>query len=438
MSIIEERLRFQELEPTGRLLGIPPRAPLAPRPGERFILPSPPRPCRGDKGYQQWEDYLRQAERPTYLGNPSPYAQLTATLTNRPQLLPGRPQTLNFTPRPPVENYQRPPNPLYCNPRESAAAARGRPSKAQQPRMEYNTITGDSSSIVPRGMGGAPPDARIMRALMIRRGHNRHGKGAMKPTGGGSQAVVLISGSSAMDIGYNGQSARDFNTAAARAQRWRDGDRSMSSNRQLTGMQSSGMQSIMGLPNPTSGQLPPMPISRRVNQPARCSPRTRVNGGVNPITGRSYDPNIERQRENVERSMRERQLKRDTTGEMTREEMGGILTGRAGMPPNWLPATKRVVAIQKTQLDGGDRSAHFRQSKRVYAQANKRSDWSNGPAVTPKSGSSFKPADTGAGVIFGGGKKSNVLGPRGGGFNAKKEGAARPGFFKNSANMGRF
>ena len=181
-----------------------------------------------------------------------------------------------------------------------------------------------------------------------------------------------------------------------------------------------------------------MPVSRRVNQPALCSPRTRANGGVNPITGRAYDPNVERQRENKEKSMRNRQLQRDTTGEKTREEMGGILTGRAGMAPNWLPSTKRVASVQKTQLDGGDRSAHFTQSKRVFAQANKTSDWNNGPAVAPRSGSNYKPVDTGVTVIFGGGKKSNVLGPRGGGFNAKKEGAARPGFFKNSANMGRF
>jgi hypothetical protein len=141
----------------------------------------------------------------------------------------------------------------------------------------------------------------------------------------------------------------------------------------------------------------------------------------------------------TEQNMRNRQLQRDTTGEKTREDVGGIMTGRCGMEPNWLPSSKRVTNVQMTSMPPAEnRTSHFRQSKRVYKQANRTSDWSSGPAVTPRSGSEYKPRDTGGGIMFGGGQKSKVLGPRGGHFNAKKEGASRPGFFKQSSNSGRF
>jgi hypothetical protein len=456
MSLIEERLQFQQLEPSGRLNGIRPQQPLPPRPGDRFIRPSPARRQRGDKGYQQWQDYERQHARPTYLGSNNPNAQLTVTLTNQlTSLLPYAPRrapVLNHSPRPPTENVRRQPNPLYCSPRESQIAAKGHATRAVIPRLQYNTITGDPASM---GEPGALSSASVTRQQMLRAqgwsmftpanpsggamSSNGYGKAGMRPPGGGSQAVGLISGSNNMNIGFTGQSERDFNKRSERMKKWRNGELGGASNRQLTGMQSTGMMSIMGLPNRQTGQLPPMAHARRVCKPALCSPRTRMNGGINPVTGRAYDSQVERNRQQAEQNMRQRQLVRDTTGEKTREDVGGILTGRSGMAPNWLPSTKRVTHVQRTQFPpSAERTSHFTKSKRVYAQANRTSDWSNGPAVTPRSGSEHKPRDTGGGVIFGA-KKSNVMGPRGGHFNATKEGAARPGFFANNgSNMSRF
>ena len=459
MSLIEERLAFQTLEPTGRLYGIPPPQPLPPRPNERFIRPSPPRPSRGDKGYQQWQDYERQQARPTYLGNNNPNAQLSCIMTNQlTSLLPYAPRRAvahNFTPRLPPPNVKPSYNPLYGTIREAEIAAKGQAAKTIYPRLQYNTITGDASAMVPRGMGGPALDPRIQRQAMLRSQNwsmftpanpsggamssSGYGKGALRPCGGGSQTVGLISGSSNMNIGFTGQSANDFNKRSERMKKWRNGELGAASNRQLVGMQSSGMESIMGLPNRNSGNLPSMSIARRVIKPALCSPRTRLNGGVNPITGRAYDANVEANRYRTEQNMRNRQLQRDTTGEKTREDVGGIMTGRSGMEPNWLPSSKRVTNVQMTSMPPAEnRTSHFRQSKRVYKQANRTSDWSSGPAVTPRSGSEYKPRDTGGGIMFGGGQKSKVLGPRGGNFNAKKEGASRPGFFKQSSNSGRF
>ena len=107
-----------------------------------------------------------------------------------------------------------------------------------------------------------------------------------------------------MDIGFTGQSAKDFNKRSERMKKWRNGELGAASNRQLVGMQSSGMESIMGLPNRNSGNLRSMSIARRVIKPALCSPRTRLNGGVNPITGKAYDANVEANRYRTEQNMR--------------------------------------------------------------------------------------------------------------------------------------
>ena len=208
MSLIEERLRFQELEPTGRLHGIP-SAPLAVRPGEQqlYNIRSPrlsPRPIQGEKGYQQWQDYDRQNKRPTYLGNDDPNAQLSCIMTdqavNRLPYAPRRAQTHNFVPRLPPTNVARQPNPLYCSPHQAAAAAAGKASKTQAPRLNYNTITGDPSSMVPRGMAsGAAPDARITRLAALRSqdwsmyaaggdvSTSGYGKAAIRPVGKGAR-----------------------------------------------------------------------------------------------------------------------------------------------------------------------------------------------------------------------------------------------------------
>ena len=167
MSLIEERLRFQQLEPTGRLNGVQ-QQPLPPRPNERAPSYRSPRstPMRGEKGYQQWQDYKKQQIRPTYLGNNDPYAQLTATMTDQPTnrlpYAPRRPQTLNFTPRPPQNNPVRQPNPLFCSPHQAAMAAQGRASKSVAPRLSFNPITQDPSSMCPPGV---VPDARILKLV---------------------------------------------------------------------------------------------------------------------------------------------------------------------------------------------------------------------------------------------------------------------------------
>ena len=82
-SLIEERLRFQELEPTGRLLGRQ-QTPIAPKPGQDFHhhhyhQQQPVNP----KGQRQWQEYQRQQQRPVYLGSDSPYAALSAQLTDQ-------------------------------------------------------------------------------------------------------------------------------------------------------------------------------------------------------------------------------------------------------------------------------------------------------------------------------------------------------------------
>jgi hypothetical protein len=446
MSLIEERLRFQQLEPTGRLNGVQ-QQPLPPRPNERAPSYRSPRstPMRGEKGYQQWQDYKKQQIRPTYLGNNDPYAQLTATMTDQPTnrlpYAPRRPQTLNFTPRPPQNNPVRQPNPLFCSPHQAAMAAQGRASKSVAPRLSFNPITQDPSSMCPPGV---VPDARILKLVALRtqdwsmftptnptggaNSSSGYGKAAMRPCGGGSSAVGLISGSNNMNIGFTGQSERDYNTRSERMKRWRAGE-GVPNTRRLGGMQSTGMMSIMGLPDPAAKGL----HARRVGQTSVHSPRSRFNGGVNPITGRAYDPSVEASRNKAAQQLRHRNLQRDTTGEKNREDAGSLLTGRAGMEPNWLPASKRVTHVQRTQFPpAANRTPHFTASKRVYAQANRASDWHSGPAVVPRSGAMYKPVDRGGGVIFGGGgqqRNSNVL---------KSSQAGKLGGSFASANSSRF
>ena len=456
MSLIEERLRFQELEKTGKLHGA--RSQVRDlRPNEQRHHYSP-RPIQGEKGFQQWVDYEKQKIRPTYLGNNDKYAQLTATMTDQPvsrlPYAPRRPQTLNFIPRPPPVNTKRQPNPLYCSKSQAESAAKGKASRSVAPKLNFNPITQDPTAMG-NGYGnlGPQPDARIQKLAQLRSqdwsmfmpqnpsggsaSSSGYGKAAMRPCGGGSSAVGLISGSDKMNIGFTGQSERDYNKKSERMKRGRAGEVGESSNRKLTGMQSSGMMSILGYPNLQAEYPKNQQNSRRIGLTSLHSPRTRLNGGINPITGRAFDSNVEEQRNKAEQDLRNRNLKRDTTGKKTREDVSSLLTVRAGMDPNWLPSSKKVTQAQITQYPpAASRTSYFTQSKRVYAQANRTSDWNSGPAITPRSGSQYRPKDRGSDIIFaGGGKiKSKLLGPRVV-HDLSTFGLARPGFHANSSRF---
>ena len=471
-SLIEERLRFQELEPTGRLLGRQ-QTPIAPKPGQDFHhhhyhQQQPVNP----KGQRQWQEYQRQQQRPVYLGSDAPYAALSAQLTDQAtSRLPGsmnRPKTIQFIPRPPLDPPSpRAYNPLYGTKAESLAANRS--SKNVRPRVQYNTVTGAMGPPpgMPRALATeATVDPRVKRQELLRSqdwsmfapanasggasSSSGYGKAGMRPPGGGSQ--LWQGNKNIPGMGMTGQSERDFNSRAARMERWRSGEARVHEARKQGGMASSGMRAIFGQPARGRSRLDAMASPRRAISHATCSPRDRRNGGVNPITGRAYDASVERDRLRNEAETRSNMAVRDASGEgRYRESIGSVLGGqRASLPPNWLPSSKKCPLAQKTSFPpDADRSTDYpRGSKRVYAQANKTSDWAVADPVTPRAGAGLQPKSQmndifGGGNTFlpGGGAKTGAftpraLGPRGANFRPGADGAARPGAFAGGGKNG--
>ena len=169
-------------------------------------------------------------------------------------------------------------------------------------------------------------------------------------------------------------------------------------NRIPQNFQSTAMQIALGkLPNENIG-------ARTVMNRGQCSPRDRNSGGVNPITGRAYDANIELQHQNARLQALERFHQRHNYSHKLSTAAKDLLSPRPenGMP--WIPATKRTVGQPRTSLipDIERCSDLPNTSKTVYKQNGAASEYK---PWRPSRKVSHRPADKAVAGLLGRGRQ---------------------------------
>ena len=173
-----------------------------------------------------------------------------------------------------------------------------------------------------------------------------YGKGGVKPCGGGSQMWGLVSGNpndvrKIPGMDYDGQDP-NFQSVAKKAQAWREGQgggKGLTTTKGSQKWRSSGISAIMGKSYNDAHMNGAYPSPRSEMNRGTFSPRSRFNGGIDPITGRAYDTNVENQRIQAQRQALKRFHDRHNNSRSLKCAAKDLLSPRIEpKQPNWIPA----------------------------------------------------------------------------------------------------